>query len=149
MVAVRRNGAMVETPDEIFYSWMFVSFSNSYYKIKFEKGYNIESIFEENKLGVEPYSVEVSLAVEVFILDSENNNIYKITTPHSVLFAIANSRPMLAVGSPEGCSGHVDGKLREARMNHPKGLAMDDSGNMYVIDAMPREDDATFPAWTY
>lgn len=43
---------------------------------------------------------------------------------------------MLVVGSPEGCSGHVDGKLREARMNHPKGLAMDDSGNMYVADTM-------------
>lgn len=52
------------------------------------------------------------------------------------LFAIADSQPILAVGSPEGCSGHVDGKLREARMNHPKGLAMDDSGNMYVADAM-------------
>ncbi|XP_031109310.1 uncharacterized protein LOC116013603 [Ipomoea triloba] len=100
-------------------------------RIKFEKGYNIETIFDGNKLGVEPYSVEVSPAGEVFILDSENSNIYKITTPHSLY-----SRPMLAVGSPEGCSGHVDGKLREARMNHPKGLAMDDSGNMYVADAM-------------
>ncbi|XP_019185644.1 PREDICTED: uncharacterized protein LOC109180484 [Ipomoea nil] len=100
-------------------------------RIKFEKGYSVETIFDGNKLGVEPYSVEVSPAGEVFILDSGNSNIYKITTPHSLY-----SRPMLAVGSPEGCSGHVDGKLREARMNHPKGLAMDDSGNMYVADAM-------------
>nr|GMC62110.1 uncharacterized protein LOC109180484 [Ipomoea batatas] len=29
-------------------------------RIKFEKGYNIETIFDGNKLGVEPYSVEVS-----------------------------------------------------------------------------------------
>jgi len=28
----------------------------------------------------------------------------------------------------------VDGKHREARMNHPKGVAVDDRGNIYVAD---------------
>ncbi|PPS15509.1 hypothetical protein GOBAR_AA05068 [Gossypium barbadense] len=46
------------------------------------------------------------------------------------------SRPRLVAGSPEGHPGHVDGKLREARMNHPKGLAVDDRGNIYIADTM-------------
>lgn len=48
----------------------------------------------------------------------------------------ADSRPKLVAGSAEGYSGHVDGKYREARMNHPKGVAVDDRGNMYVADTM-------------
>ena len=48
----------------------------------------------------------------------------------------ADSRPKLLAGSPEGLSGHVDGRLREARMNHPKGFTVDDKGNIYVADAM-------------
>jgi hypothetical protein len=48
----------------------------------------------------------------------------------------ADSRPKLVVGSPEGFPGTIDGKLREARMNHPKGFIVDDKGNIYVADAM-------------
>jgi len=48
----------------------------------------------------------------------------------------ADSRPKLVAGSPEGYAGHVDGKHREARMNHPKGVAVDDRGNIYVADTM-------------
>ena len=42
----------------------------------------------------------------------------------------------MVAGSPEGYPGHVDGKPREARMNHPKGLAVDDRGNIYIADTM-------------
>lgn len=49
---------------------------------------------------------------------------------------ITDSRPKLVAGSPEGLSGHVDGRLREAKMNHPKGFTVDDRGNIYVADAM-------------
>ncbi|XP_060191964.1 uncharacterized protein LOC132621644 [Lycium barbarum] len=99
--------------------------------IKFESGYIVETVFDGSKLGIEPYSVEVSSTGEVLILDSENSNIYRLSTPLS-----RYSRPKLVAGSPEGYSGHVDGRLREARMDHPKGLAMDDQGNIYVADTM-------------
>lgn len=46
----------------------------------------------------------------------------------------ADSRPKLVAGSAEGYSGHVDGRLRDARMNHPKGLTVDDRGNVYIAD---------------
>ncbi|PIN06351.1 hypothetical protein CDL12_21100 [Handroanthus impetiginosus] len=99
--------------------------------MKFESGYTVETVFDGSKLGIEPYSVEVSPSGEVFVLDSENSNIYKISTPLS-----RYSRPKLLAGSSEGYTGHVDGKLREARMNHPKGLTVDDSGNVYIADTM-------------
>lgn len=49
---------------------------------------------------------------------------------------LSASRPKLVAGSPEGYNGHVDGKPREARLNHPKGLTVDDRGNIYVADTM-------------
>lgn len=46
----------------------------------------------------------------------------------------SDSRPKLVAGSADGYFGHVDGRLREAKMNHPKGLTVDDKGNIYVAD---------------
>lgn len=37
-------------------------------------------------------------------------------------------------GSFQGKTGHVDGKSNDARFNHPKGVAMDDKGNVYIAD---------------
>ncbi|XP_010660945.1 uncharacterized protein LOC100266244 isoform X2 [Vitis vinifera] len=100
-------------------------------KMNFEDGYTVETVFDGSKLGIEPYSLEVSTSGELLVLDSENSNIYKISSPLS-----RYSRPKLVAGSPDGYSGHVDGKLREARMNHPKGLTMDERGNIYIADTM-------------
>ncbi|XP_042025726.1 uncharacterized protein LOC121772617 isoform X3 [Salvia splendens] len=99
--------------------------------MKFEGGYTVETVFDGSKHGIEPYTVEISPDEEVLILDSQNSNIYKIPTPLS-----RYSRPKLLAGSAEGYNGHVDGKLRQARLNHPRGLTVDDSGNIYVADTM-------------
>lgn len=47
--------------------------------VKFESGYNVETIFDGSKLGIEPHSVKVSSNGEFLVLDSENSNIYKIS----------------------------------------------------------------------
>ncbi|XP_062106815.1 uncharacterized protein LOC133818121 isoform X2 [Humulus lupulus] len=99
--------------------------------MKFESGYTVETVFDGSKMGIEPYSVEVSPSGQLLVLDSENSNIYKISTPLS-----RYSRPKLVAGSPEGYAGHIDGKPREARLNHPKGLTADDRGNIYIADTM-------------
>ncbi|KAE8689320.1 putative inactive receptor kinase [Hibiscus syriacus] len=99
--------------------------------MKFEGGYTVETVFDGSKLGIEPFSVEVSPNGDLLVLDAENSNIYKISMPLS-----RYGRPKLLAGSYEGYSGHVDGKPREARMNHPKGLTVDDSGNIYIADTM-------------
>ena len=51
-------------------------------------------------------------------------------------FIIADSRARLVAGSFQGYTGHVDGKPSEARFNHPKGITMDDKGNVYVADTL-------------
>ncbi|XP_021842881.1 uncharacterized protein [Spinacia oleracea] len=99
--------------------------------MKFESGYDVETVFDGSKLGIEPYSVEVLPSGELLIVDSANSNLYRISSALSLY-----SRPKLVAGSPEGYSGHVDGKYREAKMNHPKGVAVDDRGNIYVADTM-------------
>ncbi|CAN6932928.1 unnamed protein product [Brassica oleracea] len=99
--------------------------------VKFENGYTVETVFDGSKLGIEPYSIEVLPNGELLILDSENSNIYKISSSLSLY-----SRPRLVTGSPEGYAGHVDGRLRDARLNHPKGLTVDDRGNIYVADTV-------------
>ncbi|KAL0327246.1 UNVERIFIED_CONTAM: hypothetical protein Sangu_1802600 [Sesamum angustifolium] len=118
--------------------------------MKFESGYNVETVFDGSKLGIEPYSVEVLPDGNLLILDSANSNIYKISSSLSlrakcltVLLPLKfkfqqlrckDSRAKLVSGSADGYSGHVDGRLREARMNHPKGLTVDDRGNIYIAD---------------
>ncbi|CAK9137799.1 unnamed protein product [Ilex paraguariensis] len=97
--------------------------------MKFESGYIVETVFDGSKLGIEPYSVEVLPGGELLVLDSVNNNLYRISTPLSQF-----NRPKLVAGSAEGYSGHVDGKPRGARMNNPKALTLDDRGNIYVAD---------------
>ncbi|PON98908.1 NHL repeat [Trema orientale] len=99
--------------------------------MKFESGYTVETVFDGSKLGIEPYSVEVLPNGELLILDSANSNLYRISSSLSLY-----SRPKLVAGSAEGYSGHVDGKPREARMNHPKGLTVDDRGNIYIADTV-------------
>lgn len=99
--------------------------------MKFEGGYTVETVFDGSKLGIEPFSIEVLPNGELLILDSANSNLYRISSSLSLY-----SRPKLVAGSGEGYSGHVDGKHREARLNHPKGIAVDDRGNIYVADTM-------------
>lgn len=63
--------------------------------MKFEGGYTVETVFDGSKLGIEPYSLEVSPTGELLVLDSENSNIYRISTPLSrckLLFCFFSSR---------------------------------------------------------
>lgn len=51
--------------------------------VKYEGGYNVETVFDGSKLGIEPYCVEVTPNGDIVVLDSENSNVYKVSTPLS------------------------------------------------------------------
>ncbi|KAL9269303.1 hypothetical protein AKJ16_DCAP19768, partial [Drosera capensis] len=99
--------------------------------LQFENGYLVETVVQGNALGVVPYSIRVSQDGELFAVDSENSNIVRITPPLSQY-----SRARLVAGSFEGKTGHIDGKPSDARFDHPKGVTVDDKGNVYVADTV-------------
>ncbi|KAL4334694.1 hypothetical protein GQ457_07G015220 [Hibiscus cannabinus] len=99
--------------------------------LQFENGYLVETVVEGNEIGVVPYKIRVSDDGELFAVDEVISNIVKITPPLSQY-----SRGRLVAGSFQGYTGHVDGKPSDARFNHPKGVTMDDKGNVYVADTM-------------
>ncbi|KAL2943183.1 DNA ligase [Bienertia sinuspersici] len=51
--------------------------------VQFENGYLVETVVEGNAIGVVPYSIKVSQDGELFAVDSENSNIFRITPPLS------------------------------------------------------------------
>lgn len=63
--------------------FVFPEVSSSRSMVKFEGGYTVETVFDGSKLGIDPYSVEVSPFGDLLVLDSENSNVYKISTPLS------------------------------------------------------------------
>ncbi|KAL1537951.1 hypothetical protein AAHA92_26749 [Salvia divinorum] len=97
--------------------------------LQFEDGYLVETVVEGNELGVVPHSIRVSQDGELFAVDAVNSNIVRIMPPLSQY-----SRARLVAGSFQGRTGHVDGKPSDARFSHPKGVTMDDKGNVYVAD---------------
>jgi sugar lactone lactonase YvrE len=71
-----------------------------------------------------PSDVVVDAAGNLYVVDSTNNTIRKITTTGvtSTFVGVA------------GASGSADGIGSAARFNFPAGLAIDGSGNLYVAD---------------
>lgn len=77
----------------------------------------------ERELHICLCSGEYHLVLVVQILDTGTD----ITTS-------ADSRGRLVAGSFQGHSGHIDGKPSDARFKRPTGVAVDDTGNVYVAD---------------
>ncbi|KAK8567694.1 hypothetical protein V6N12_006271 [Hibiscus sabdariffa] len=71
-------------------------------------------------------TLEVLPSGELLILDSANSKLHRISASLSL---------WLLAGFPEGYPD-MFGKPREARMNHPKGPAVDDRGSIYIADTM-------------
>ena len=71
-----------------------------------------------------PNGVAVDSSGNVYVADYINQTIRKVT-PEGVVTTLAGSA---------GFSGSADGTGSEARFNHPLGVAVDSSGNVYVGD---------------
>lgn len=97
--------------------------------VQFEDGYLVETVVKGNELGVVPHKIRVSQDGELVAVDASSSNVVRITPPLSQY-----CRARLVAGSFKGHTGHVDGKPSDARFNNPRGVAMDDRGNVYVAD---------------
>ncbi|KAG4386135.1 hypothetical protein AAZX31_12G219400 [Glycine max] len=86
-------------------------------------------LWKETRLGLSLTGSVSQEDGELFAVDAINSNIVWITPPLSQY-----SRGRLVAGSFQGYTGHVDGKPSDALFNHPKGITVDDKGNVYVAD---------------
>ncbi|ONI12374.1 hypothetical protein PRUPE_4G160200 [Prunus persica] len=93
---------------------------------------SVETVLEGNDIGVIPYQNPHLRGWRTLCRDSVNSNIMRISVMQQYLY----SRGRLVAGSFQGYTGHVDGKPSDARFNHPKGVTMDDQGNVYVADTV-------------
>jgi sugar lactone lactonase YvrE len=71
-----------------------------------------------------PSGVAVDSSGNIFVADSDNSTIRKIT-PGGVVTTFAGTA---------GANGYADGIGAAARFDHPAGLAIDSSNNLYVAD---------------
>jgi hypothetical protein len=62
---------------------LFAAASGSKSMVKYEGGYTVETVFDGSKLGIEPYTVEVTEGGELLVMDSMNSNIYRMALPLS------------------------------------------------------------------
>ena len=51
--------------------------------VRYEGGYDVDTVFDGSKLGIEPHAVEVTPAGDLLVLDSINSNIYRVQLPLS------------------------------------------------------------------
>ncbi|KAK1357090.1 hypothetical protein POM88_050346 [Heracleum sosnowskyi] len=80
--------------------------------VKFEGGYTVETLFYGSKHGIEPYSVELSPTGDLLVLDCENSNLYKISTP---LHMMGEAISSLAVKDLKNLEGKLEKGISRIR----------------------------------
>ncbi len=73
-----------------------------------------------------PYGIVVDSTGTLYICDRENNRVRKVTTDGKI-------KTVAGTGAA-GFSGD-DGSAVSAQLNHPRGVAVDSAGNIYIADS--------------
>ena len=76
----------------------------------------------------DPVAIAIDSAGNLYIADSNNSVIRKVTASTGIITTIAGQGPTAANYSGDG------GPAIFAHINHPKGVAVDAAGNVYISD---------------
>ncbi|AAF87158.1 T23E23.6 [Arabidopsis thaliana] len=108
--------------------FLFVVFNLVSGKIVLEEGYEVTTVVDGHKSGLNPYTIHaLPGSSNLIVLDSSGSTFYTTSFPLSVDSVINRF-------AGDGSSGHVDGKAGNSRFSKPRGFAVDAKGNVYVAD---------------
>jgi sugar lactone lactonase YvrE len=87
-------------------------------------------------LFANPSDVAIDTAGNLYVADTSNNTVRKITVPVPPLYpSVANPVGVVTtLAGQAGVTGSSDGSGTAARFNHPAGVAVDGTSNVYVAD---------------
>ncbi|CAM6089372.1 unnamed protein product [Calypogeia fissa] len=105
--------------------------------IIYEDGIEIETVLDENRLAISIYSTLAAPSKDfLYAIDSTASQLLKIQLPIDQSKGAAVARRV--AGDGKGRTGYNDGWGEDALLYHPKGLAVDCDGNVYVADVWNR-----------
>ncbi|XP_023632768.1 uncharacterized protein LOC17898941 isoform X2 [Capsella rubella] len=108
--------------------FLFVVFNLVRAKKVLEDGYEVTTVVDGHKSGLNPYTIHaLPGSSNLIVLDSSGSSFYTTSFPVSVDSVINRF-------AGDGTSGHLDGKAGNSRFNKPHGFAIDAKGNVYVAD---------------
>ncbi|XP_010498896.1 PREDICTED: uncharacterized protein LOC104776509 isoform X1 [Camelina sativa] len=97
-------------------------------KIVLEDGYEVTTVVDGHKSGLNPYTIHaLPGSSNLIVLDSSGSTFYTTSFPLSVDNVINRF-------AGDRTPGYLDGKAGYSKFNKPRGFAIDAKGNVYVAD---------------
>ncbi|KAJ0257717.1 NHL domain-containing protein [Hirschfeldia incana] len=106
----------------------FLVFNQVEGKQVLEEGYEVTTVVDGHKSGLNPHAVHaLPGSSNMIVLDSSGSTFYTTSFPMSV-------DSVLNRFAGDGNPGYLDGKAGNSRFSKPRGFAVDAKGNVYVAD---------------
>uniref|UniRef100_A0A1J3H6U0 Teneurin NHL domain-containing protein n=1 Tax=Noccaea caerulescens TaxID=107243 RepID=A0A1J3H6U0_NOCCA len=108
--------------------FLFVVFNPVEGKVVLEDGYEVTTVVDGHKSGLNPHTIHaLPGSSNLIVLDTSGSTFYTTSFPLSVDSVINRF-------AGDGNPGYVDGKAGNSRFDKPRGFTVDAKGNVYVAD---------------